>query len=211
MNHFLMELKEIAETGIFRGIASVYGAEDLGGDVIDKGAFTKTLSENPMVPLLWQHRSSDVIGSISLKEWQGKIMGDGALDMEDPEVSGKIYGKMKRRMVKGLSIGFQAIKTAWVEESGKQIRHIAELKLWEVSVVTFPMLPSAQITNVKEHDDTLARLMRAEAEIEALKAKYGTHIEPPNAAEPPNAKGAEPVNHSRAMYLIESLRLGLAN
>lgn len=200
-----MELKEVSETGTFRGIASIYGVEDHGNDMIMKGAFTKTLSENATVPLLWQHRSSDVIGEVTLKEWQGKVMADGTLDMEDPDVVNKYYGKMKRKLVKGLSIGFQVIKDTWINEEGKSIRQILELKLWELSVVTFPMLAGAQITSVKskEEQDYLAQLAQKDQEIEALKAKI--------LPEPPIVKGEEPVNHSRALFLIERLRLDLAS
>lgn len=200
-----MELKEVSETGTFRGIASIYGVEDHGNDMIMKGAFTKTLSENATVPLLWQHRSSDVIGEVTLKEWQGKVMADGTLDMEDPDVVNKYYGKMKRKLVKGLSIGFQVIKDTWINEEGKSIRQILELKLWELSVVTFPMLAGAQITSVKSKEEQayLAQLAQKDQEIEALKAKI--------LPEPPIVKGEEPVNHSRALFLIERLRLDLAS
>ena len=142
------EIKEVGEDGAFKGIASVYGVEDLGGDVIDKGAFTKTVQENPTVPILWQHDQKEVIGFGEVSEWQGKLMLKGQLDLDDPTAK-KALGKMKSKLVKGLSIGFQTIKHSWEEVSGKSIRHISELKLWEVSVVTFPMLPQAQVTHVK--------------------------------------------------------------
>lgn len=208
-----MELKEVSEAGTFRGIASIYGVEDLGNDVIMKGAMTKTLSENPTVPLLWQHRSGDVIGEVTLKEWQGKVMADGALDMEDPDVKSKYYGKMKRRLVKGLSIGFQVVKDSFVNEDGKSIRQILELKLWELSVVTFPMLPGAQITSVKSDDelDLEAKLAMANEQIKALLAENATAKAAGEAAAAAATKALEPVSHSRALYLIEKYKLGLAS
>ena len=208
-----MELKEVSEAGTFRGIASIYGVEDLGNDVIVKGAFTKTLSENPTIPLLWQHRSGEVIGEVTLKEWQNKIMADGALDMADPDVIGKYYGKMKRRLVKGLSIGFQVIKDSFVNEDGKQVRHILELKLWELSVVTFPMQLGAQITSVKSIEDVEAELHSAQEQIKALLAEKAT-AQAAGEAAAAAAKVSEepvPVNHSRALFLIEKYRLGLAS
>jgi HK97 family phage prohead protease len=33
----------------------VFGNVDSYGDVIEPGAFAKTLQENPVVPILWQH------------------------------------------------------------------------------------------------------------------------------------------------------------
>jgi uncharacterized protein len=149
------ELKEVAEDGTFTGIASVYGVEDLGRDVIDKGAFVKTIGENPTVPILWQHKPDEVIGEGEVSEWQGKILIKGRLDLED-STAVKAYGKMKRRLVRGLSIGFSTIKSTFQEIEGRMVRHIQELKLWEVSIVTFPMLPDAQVVRVKDTSSTLA-------------------------------------------------------
>lgn len=170
------EVKELKEDGTFSGVASVYGVEDLGGDVIDKGAFSKTVAENPDVLILWQHQAAEVIGSGSVKEWQNKILINGQLDLEDP-TGQKAYQKLKKKLIKGLSIGFQTIKATWeeIEENGRTrfVRHIQELKLWEISVVTFPMLPAAQVTRVKHVEDD-SRLARVEERLEALSAKLLT-------------------------------------
>lgn len=159
------ELKEVKEDGTFHGVASVYGVEDLGGDIIDKGAFHKTIAENPTVPILWQHKSDEVVGQGTVKEWQGKILLDASLDLEDP-VALKAYKKMKAGLIKGLSIGFSTIKHAWEEVEGRSIRHISELKLWEVSIVTFPMLPQARVERVKSADES--RIEALEKQVQAL-------------------------------------------
>ena len=197
MKEFLeVELKEVAEDGTFKGIASVMGMEDLGGDIINKGAFTKTVSENPRIPILWQHDAHEVIGEGEVKEWQGKLLITGKLDLEDP-MGAKAYQKMKRRLVKGLSIGFQAIKTSWGSVGEKTVRYIDELKLWEVSVVTFPMLPAAQVTSVKAHNDLEARITALENEFKALAEKLAPAAEP---------KTGEPVeDHSQAMRKLTEI------
>lgn len=164
----IFELKEVNDDGSFVGIASVYGVEDLGGDVIEKGAFKKTISENPAVPILWQHKSDEVIGMGTVKEWQGKVLLEGQLDLDDPTAM-KAYKKMKSKLIKGLSIGFNTIKHTWEDVEGRMVRHITELKLWEVSVVTFPMLPSAQVTRVKSGYYTLPAL----TEEQCLRAARG--------------------------------------
>ncbi len=203
--NFFLEVKEIAEDGTFSGIASVYDVEDLGGDIIEKGAFKKTLSENPTVPILWQHQSAEVIGSGEVKESGNKVLLTGRLDLEDPTAQ-KAHSKLKSKLIKGLSIGFQTIKAKWeeLEEDGhtKYIRRIQELKLWEVSVVTFPMLPQAQVTRVKSVEDLENRLCELQDELQALKAAKGTLREPPKVEEPP-LKPTEPVvNHS----LLDSIQ-----
>lgn len=208
------ELKEVNEDGTFVGVASVYGVEDLGGDIVDKGAFKKTISENPVVPILWQHKSDEVIGEGSVKEWQGKVLLEGKLDLEDTTAQ-KAYGKMKRRLVKGLSIGFSTIKSTWEEVEGRMVRHISELKLWEVSVVTFPMLPAAQVTRVKSAEDQEARIKQLEGEkaqleqqVQALQAKQATPTPEPAPVEEPPSPSPEPVveDHSKLSSLIDNAK-----
>ncbi len=206
---FFLEVKEIAEDGTFSGVASVYDVEDLGGDIIEKGAFKKTLSENPKVPILWQHQSDEVIGMGEVTESGNKVLLAGKLDLEDPTAQ-KAHRKLKAKLIKGLSIGFQTIKAKWEEivEEGKTryIRRIQELKLWEVSVVTFPMLPQAQVTRVKNADEYEARIARLEDEIQALKANKGTPTpEPPPVPQPP-PHSTEPEVHSLLKSLIQTAK-----
>jgi len=203
-----LEVKEVGEDGTFTGIASVYGVEDLGGDVIDKGAFRKTIAENPTVKILWQHDPSEVIGTGQVKEWQGKILLEAKLDLDDP-VGQKAYRKLKNKLIEGLSIGFQTIKSSWEDVEGRMVRHISELKLWEVSVVTFPMLPAATVTRVKSTDENLeARIRELEAQVSALTAAKGTPAEPepPQATEPPPVT-TEPaaIDHSGLAASLDSM------
>jgi hypothetical protein len=225
MERFELEIKEVSEDGTFTGIASVYGIEDLDGDVIDKGAFKKTISENSTIPILWQHRTEEVIGEGTVKEWQGKILLEGRLDLEDPTAQ-KAYQKIKKKLIKGLSIGFRTIKSSWEEIEGRMIRHISELKLWEVSIVTFAALPDAMVTRVKSVNDlrrqlnlkpvtggdielteqaleaiekapTLeARIASLETEIKALQEVKATPVEEPAPTEEPPPETIEPDLHS---------------
>jgi HK97 family phage prohead protease len=141
------DLKEATDAGKFSGVASVYGALDLGGDVVERGAFAKTLAERPTVPVLWQHRTDEVIGEGKLRSTQAGLSIEAELDLEDPTAA-KAFRKLKRGLIKGLSIGYESVK----DEVKNGVRHLQELKLWEVSVVTFPMLPAAQVTSVKSYD-----------------------------------------------------------
>jgi uncharacterized protein len=206
----MFELKELSEDGTFTGIASVYGVEDLGGDVIDKGAFTKTISENPTIPILWQHDRREVIGEGSVKEWQGKLLLTAKLDMADP-IAVKAHAKMKQKLIKGLSIGFSTIKSTWAEVEGRMIRHIQELKLWETSVVTFPMLPAAQVTRVKSAEEE-GRIAALEKQVQALLAAKETTpaapaMEPVIVPEPPSQQGTEPAkDHSALILKIQAAR-----
>lgn len=202
---FKFDVKEVREDGTFSGIASKYGEEDLYGDVIDKGAFTKTISENPTIPILWQHDSREVIGSGTVKEWGNKISVDGKLDLEDPTAV-KAYKKMKAALIRGLSIGFQTIKSRWEEVEGRMVRHISELKLWEVSVVTFPALPTAQVTRVKSADEEFEMRLKRIEETLALQADRNTPPEPKRADEPPPKPNEPDQIHSGATALLQLIR-----
>ena len=204
---FFCELKEVGEDGTFKGIASVMDVEDLGGDVIDRGAFTKTLQENARVPILWQHDASEVIGAGEVKEWQGKLLITGKLDMADP-MAVKAHSKMKNKLIKGLSVGFQTIKSTWEKIGDRHVRHIGELKLFEVSVVTFAMNPGAQITAVKRWSQEAIdeRFDALESQISALTAELST-VKAAGTGEPAAKEPAEPVvDHSAALSIIDSLR-----
>jgi HK97 family phage prohead protease len=56
---------------------------------------------------------------------------------------------MKAGVVKGLSIGYDTIQATYDGD----IRHLTELKLWEISRVIFPMNESAQVSAVKALSD----------------------------------------------------------
>lgn len=171
------EIKGIGEDGTFTGIASMYGVSDLEGDIIEKGAFTKTIRENPEVPVLWQHDEEEVIGLGTVAEKGNKIEISGKLDLEDP-VAQNAYRKIKSGLVKGLSIGFMAVKKTFGEENGQFIRRLQEIKLMEVSIVTFPAMPQAQITSVKNADEITQRLSAIEAKLSALEAEKAAPAAP---------------------------------
>lgn len=171
------EIKGIGEDGTFTGIASMYGVSDLEGDIIEKGAFTKTIRENPEVPVLWQHDEEEVIGLGTVAEKGNKIEISGKLDLEDP-VAQNAYRKIKNGLVKGLSIGFMAVKKTFGEENGQFIRRLQEIKLMEVSIVTFPAMPQAQITSVKNADEITQRLSAIEAKLSALEAEKAAPAAP---------------------------------
>lgn len=209
------DVREVNADGTFTGVASVYDVEDLTGDVIERGAFRKTISENPVIVILWQHDRTEPIGEGTVKEWQNKILIEGKLDIEDDPTALKAYRKLKSRRIKGLSIGFQTIKAAWEEreEDGhtRYVRRIQELKLHEVSVVTFPALPQAQVTRVKSADDSesmRSRIAELEAKVSALAATNATPpAEPAPAVEPQSAAAPEPIrDHSRVQQLIDQAK-----
>lgn len=153
---FIFEIKELGEEqGTFTGYASVYSVEDEGGDVVEPGAFTKTIAERGNeVPILWQHNPGEPIGKGRLEDSERGLVIHGKLETELPEGQ-RAYLRLKKGLVKGLSIGFRALKDS--VENG--VRHLKEIKLFEVSLVTFPMCEQALVTIVKALEDKAGRRM----------------------------------------------------
>jgi uncharacterized protein len=141
------DVKTIDETGQFEGFASVYGNVDQGGDIVEPGAFTRTIKNNGNeIPILWQHDSGLSIGLGTVEDSKKGLIIRGQLELDLPEAKAA-YIRLKKGLVKGLSIGYKTVKDTI--ENG--VRHIKEAKLYETSLVTFPMNELAQVTSVK-HD-----------------------------------------------------------
>jgi hypothetical protein len=155
---FRFELKEVKEDGSFEGYASVFGVADFYGDIVMAGAFAKTLDEQKQFPLLAFHDPSQPVGILEGEEDGIGLKIKGWLNLAVQRAK-ELHALLKQGAIKGLSIGFDAIK----KEFDKEIRILKEIRLWEVSLVTFPANPMAQVTAVKNVEDILAQVMAFEA------------------------------------------------
>jgi HK97 family phage prohead protease len=145
--NFKFQIKDLTEAGEFTGFASIFGNVDLQGDIVEKGAFARTLQhKGGRVPLLWQHKTDEPIGYVDVEEDdRGLRVTSGKLLINEVVRSKEAYALMKAGVLKGMSIGYDVVKEAWEKSN----RILKELKLWEVSLVTFPANPSAGVTGVK--------------------------------------------------------------
>lgn len=157
-----IEMKEMDDKiGIIEGYASTYGNVDLGGDVVEKGAYTQTLKhKNNMVPLLLDHNytTSAIAGVGYLEDAEDGLKLRGEMPLDVPEVASayrKIKFMMERGMKMGLSIGYDTIKSM---PGDGGVRRLKELALHEVSITPFPMNTEAVIMGAK------AKKFRAYAE-----------------------------------------------
>jgi HK97 family phage prohead protease len=165
---FKFQFKDVAEDGTFTGMAAVYNNVDLGGDVIEPGAFAKTIADNGgEVPILWQHDSREPIGMGKVTDGPEGLKIEGTLFTAESDVARKAHGLMKRGVLKGLSIGYDAVQ----KTIDNGVRYLKELKLWEVSTVTFPMNTRALVSGVKNDADLLEEAAKALNErVEEIKA-----------------------------------------
>lgn len=145
------EIKELSESGSFTGVASVYGNKDLGNDVMEKGAFTKTIAERGgKVRLMDSHKTR--IGIAEVKDTSYGLETKGLINLE--KQSGQdVYSDLKfyqqHGLPMGLSIGYQTVKADSPSATSDGARHLKEVCLWEVTVTEFPMNTEAQVTAVK--------------------------------------------------------------
>ena len=154
--NFDLEIKGIDEKGEFVAYASTFGNTDLVNDVVEKGAFIKSLQNRPAeeVLMLWQHDTSEIIGEWKdMKEDEHGLLVKGQLFIDDIQQAKEAFFLMKKKLIKKLSIGFKIVNKAW--ENGK--RMLKEVDLLEVSVVTFPANPEASILGVKNMKDLTVR------------------------------------------------------
>ena len=149
MNHTdnIFELKQLDETGTIEGLASGTGDVDLGGDRILFGAFQKTLSDrgNRPLPMLLHHDLSRPVGAWhEAKETSEGLYLKGRLSMATRDAQ-EAHALVRDGALTGLSIGWKG-KGA-IDRSG--VRELAEVELFEASLVAVGMHPRATVTAIK--------------------------------------------------------------
>jgi HK97 family phage prohead protease len=135
--------------GVFEGYASLFRIADMGKDVVEPGAFRESLARRGPagVRLLWQHDPAEPIGRwISLVEDSRGLFVRGQLSLAVARAR-DVHALMREGAIDGLSIGFRPEKARTEPRTG--LRRLQRVDLWEVSIVTFPMLPQARVCAVK--------------------------------------------------------------
>ncbi len=156
---FKFELESADETtGEFSGYAAVFGNVDAGGDIIERGAFAKTIVDDfDRIKILALHDNYDLpIGKpIELREDGKGLYIRGKIS--DTQKGRDIQTLLKDGVLTELSIGYDSVVFDYDSEQG--IRHLREVKLWEISIVTWAMNDQAKIDEVK----SLAESLKIEA------------------------------------------------
>ncbi len=167
---FDVEVKESpleSDQWIIEGYASTYDI-DSGNDRIEKGAFKNTIKERftdpkalngkSKIKALWQHNTDDLIGTILELREDPKGLFCRIQLFRDPVFCSaeKAYRLAKYGEIDSFSIGYKPVVWEYEEiDNACSIRIIKELKLYEISVVTFPMNERAEFTNVKKDGELM--------------------------------------------------------
>lgn len=137
--------------GTIEGYASVFSLLDRGGDIVMPGAFRKSLGawkkKKQMPPMLWQHDPHNPIGVWTDMEEDEKGLKVKGVLITKVRQAEEAHALIKEGAVNGLSIGYSTKKADIDRTTGA--RKLIEVELWEISPVTFPMMPEAQISGVK--------------------------------------------------------------
>ena len=135
--------------GVVEGYASLFGMVDQANDMVMPGAFDVTLRQRGVrrIPMLFQHDPAEPIGVwLELREdWRG-LYARGRLI---PEVvrARELLALLRAGTTDGLSIGFRTVKGR--VDAKTRIRKLDQIDLWEISIVTFPLLSGARVHAVK--------------------------------------------------------------
>lgn len=150
--------------GSFEGYASVFGNVDSYGDVVDPGAFTRTLADwkakGGIIPVLWDHDRADPFANIggltSAEEDEKGLHVTGQLDMDNPTAQ-QVYRLMKGGRTNSMSFAYSVADSSVDDD----VNHLKDLDLFEVSVVQVPANELAAIESVKSASSRLIDGMKA--------------------------------------------------
>jgi HK97 family phage prohead protease len=136
--------------GTVEGYASLFGEIDQARDMVMRGAFANTLAQRGVhrIPMLFQHDPSEPVGVwLELREDHRGLFARGRLI---PEVTRgrELLSLLRAGAIDGLSIGFRTVKGTI--DPRTRIRRLAAVDLWEISIVTFPLLAGARVRAVKQ-------------------------------------------------------------
>ena len=141
------EIKSLDDAGVIEGIGAFFDNVDDGGDVIAKGAFSKTLKERAgaRLPMLFCHDQNRPIGAwTEAKETDDGLAVKGRITLASRD-GAEAYALAKDGALTGLSIGYKPTR----QEPRGDHRILHEVKLFEVSPVAVPMNEYARIQSVK--------------------------------------------------------------
>lgn len=148
-----LEVRGDGDAGVFTGYIAVWDTVDSYNSSFIRGAFKKTIEERgDRIKVLYDHGDKNgnkrLIGKLTeIREDNHGVFVEGQLTMAVEEAR-DAFAHMKAGALDTLSFGFRTILDKWTDG----IRHILEVKLFEVSPVTFEANEAAMIKSVRSED-----------------------------------------------------------
>ncbi len=134
------------------GYGAVFGNVDSYGDIIERGAFAKTLVERAgRIAFCYQHDIWNPIGKIeSITEDEKGLKLTVKLSAAEDDIQTKV----KEGILKEMSIGYRTMNSKSEVRNGENVNVLTEIKLMEVSLVTVAANPLAVIESMKSEEKT---------------------------------------------------------
>ena len=133
---------------IVTGYLSEFGSLDYDKDIIEKGAFTKSIMERKNdIFFLNQHDWKQPHGKFNVLQEDNKGLYFESMQLPNTTYSNDLIELYSMGIVKEHSIGFSTIKSDWQKDGITRI--IKEVKLYEGSNVTLGANPNTPFTGFK--------------------------------------------------------------
>lgn len=153
LSGIIVEERADGKAGKIEGHAAVFNqlSVPLGGgwyrERISPGAFAKTIREDD-IRGLWNHDDNYVLGrnksgTLTLREDDKGLFV--SIQPPDTTWANDLSVSIRRKDIDKMSFGFNVLGEHWVKEGGENIRTLDEVKLWDVSPVTFPAYPQTDV------------------------------------------------------------------
>jgi len=152
------QISDIDENlGIVKGYGSVFGNKDSDNDIIEKGAYRRTIKNNgSRVKYLYQHDITKPIGKMKelYEDEKGLVF---VAEVPKTTFGNEVLELMKYGVIDENSVGIMPVKKDYDEDG---IRVIKEAKLYEISAVTIAANDEAKILEVKGEYDNIDYLTK---------------------------------------------------
>ncbi len=155
MNHRLTRrgiekpLQAVPGQGLFVGYASLFNERDHTGDIVLPGAFAASLNKKSPdnIRMLFQHDPAEPVGTwLEIRETEKGLYVQGRLDLK-VQRGRELFSLLETGGIDGLSIGFKTVRAT--RDRVNNARLLSTIDLWEISLVTFPMLEGARVNTAK--------------------------------------------------------------
>lgn len=123
-------------------------------EYVRRGAFAKTLNDGADVRLLIDHEGVPLArtksGTLALVEDERGLYVEAELDPANPDAA-RVLSAMKRGDLSQMSFAFKSVKDSWSND--RQTRELKEVRLYDVSIVTFPAYEEA-VAELRSRNET---------------------------------------------------------
>ena len=149
-------LQAFPGTGLFTGYASLFNKRDATGEIVLPGAFAASIKKRGAenIRMLFQHDPAEPVGTwLDIHEDERGLFVQGRLD-KNVQRGRELFSLLENGGLDGLSIGFKTV--AAKQDRASKTRKLLIIDLWEISLVTFPMLEGARVSAVKSRARIIA-------------------------------------------------------